>query len=58
MAKKPNPTPASRVVNSLANQLTGATSPNPSVKKVVPLKYKYMEKPGDAESVRSCEKDP
>jgi len=36
-ARNANPMPASAVVSAFASAVRGATSPKPSVKKVVPL---------------------
>jgi hypothetical protein len=46
MARNANPIPASMTVSALASVVRGTTSPRPSVKNVVPLRYRSAPKLG------------
>src|ERR1700687_1110282 len=57
-ARKPNPKPDSATNSARANSECGTTSPSPSVKNVVPLRYRSVTKLGCAPVVTTAEPAP
>src|SRR6266403_4985955 len=57
-ARKPNPKPDSVTTSARASGECGTTSPRPSVKNVVPLRYRSVTKPGFAPVIITAEPAP